>query len=373
MCFSLAQNSRKIWESKTVKVAIIGAGLAGLSCAHRLEKLGVKPVIYEKNNFIGDSHSHASAILEISHRPISDIVKYFDKEFSIKINPLNRIDTIIHNSPNRTTTIKGNFGYFFKRGKEKDSVKNQIYSQLKKTEIIYNRYEEYEKLIKKYDYVVIATGNSNFTEELGCWYNLLQTHVRGAIVLGNFDINSFQAWVNKNYCKNGFAYLSPLNSKMASLILTVTDINEKQVDNYWELFLYIENIKYDIIEEFKYKHKTGLVFPHKIDNVYFAGNAGGGMDSFLGFGQLNAITQGVMAACSIVKGRDYEKLLKTIVRTNIDMNEFRKSLNKATNRKYDLIISSLGLPIIKHSMYYSPLNVVKYGGKVLQLINNIKK
>ncbi|HBV95865.1 MAG TPA: hypothetical protein DEF36_02280 [Desulfotomaculum sp.] len=29
------------------RVAIIGAGAAGLSCAHELERLGCQPVIYE--------------------------------------------------------------------------------------------------------------------------------------------------------------------------------------------------------------------------------------------------------------------------------------------------------------------------------------
>ncbi len=59
-----------------MKVAIIGAGLAGLSCAHELEKYGVRPVIYEKNSYIGEQISHVSAILEIINRPIKDVVKY---------------------------------------------------------------------------------------------------------------------------------------------------------------------------------------------------------------------------------------------------------------------------------------------------------
>jgi len=65
-------------------------------------------------------------------------------------------------------------------------------------------------------------------------------------------------WINKDYCKNGYAYLSPFNSKKASVILVVTDVNEKEIDHYWKAFLDYENINYTIVEEFKQAHDTGL-------------------------------------------------------------------------------------------------------------------
>ena len=34
---------------KMIKVAVIGAGIAGLSCAIELERHGITPVIFEKN------------------------------------------------------------------------------------------------------------------------------------------------------------------------------------------------------------------------------------------------------------------------------------------------------------------------------------
>ena len=49
--------------------------------------------------------------------------------------------------------------------------------------------------------------------------------------------------------------------------------------------------------------------PHsKIDNIYLVGNSAGLIDDFLGFGAVNAIESGILAAHSIVKGVDYNSL-----------------------------------------------------------------
>ncbi|MCT4562845.1 MAG: NAD(P)-binding protein [Maledivibacter sp.] len=354
-----------------MKVAIIGAGISGLSCAHEFQRLGVKPTIYEKNDYIGEMHPHVAAILSILHRPMKDSLSYFRADFGLDITPLNTLNTLVHYSESKITTIKGNFGYFFERSKEKKSVKKQLYSQLEKPRIIFNELADYEKLSKKYDYVIVGSGNSNFTQEKGCWYDWVTTHVKGATVLGEFDPNTLIMWINKGYCNNGYAYLTPFNSKRASLILVVTDIAEKQVDFYWDKFLYYEDIKWKVVEEFRLKHNTGYVYPNKIDNLCFVGNAGGGIDPFLGFGMMNSLISGAMAARSIVKGYDYNKLTKFINKQNLDMYEFRRSFNKLNNRGHNMILTSIGLPGIKKIMYYSNLNVIKTGGKILGRINRL--
>ena len=101
-----------------MKVAIIGAGPAGLACAHELERYGIKPVIYERNSFIGDQYEHVGVILEIMHRPIRDPLEYFKKQFDLDIKPINTVNNLVHYSPNKVTAIKGNFGYFIKRNRD---------------------------------------------------------------------------------------------------------------------------------------------------------------------------------------------------------------------------------------------------------------
>ncbi|MCX7921699.1 MAG: NAD(P)/FAD-dependent oxidoreductase [Clostridia bacterium] len=349
-----------------MKVAIIGGGLAGLACAHELEKHNIKPVVYERNSYIGDQFSHVSAILEIIGRPIKDHITYMRQEFGIDIKPLNTINNLTHLSPNKKTIIKGNLGYLLNRSKDSTAVAVQILQQLKNTEIRLNELGDYESLSKNYDHVVVATGNSSFADELGCWHIWLDTYVRGATIAGNFDPNTLTAWVNRDFCKRGYAYLTPFSEKKASLILITTDVTEKEIDHYWELFLYTENLKYPIIEEFKLSHRSGSVYPNKLGNIYLAGNAGGAIDPFLGFGQYNSIFTGVMAARSIVNGESYEDLIRPIIKRNLDMLQFRKAYDLVGNKGYDLLFSAIGMPGIKHLLYYTPINAPRLGAAIFK-------
>lgn len=58
-----------------MRFAIIGAGIAGLSCAIVLEKHGIVPTIFEEVEFIGDREEHCAATLHIVDRPIGDSLK----------------------------------------------------------------------------------------------------------------------------------------------------------------------------------------------------------------------------------------------------------------------------------------------------------
>lgn len=109
------------------------------------------------------------------------------------------------------------------------------------------------------------------------------------------------------------------------------------------------------------------MFPPKVGNIYFVGNAVGALDPFLGFGQFNSIATGVLAARSMVKGSDFQKSIKDIVHRNIQMYEFRKIFNGLNNQSYDRIIRSIGLPGVKRLVYDTNINVIKHGANVLRL------
>ena len=168
-------------------------------------------------------------------------------------------------------------------------------------------------------------------------------------------------WLNKDYCKDGYAYLTPFSRERASLVLVVTDVEEKEVDNYWSLFLNAENIKYEIIETFKLPHNAGYVYPPALGKFIFVGNAAGGFEPFLGFGLLHGIIMGISAARTIATGKSYEKQIKSVISENIRMRYIRKTFNTLTNRGYDNIVSLIGMPGIKQVLYDSRINIVKAG------------
>ncbi|WP_027340043.1 NAD(P)/FAD-dependent oxidoreductase [Halonatronum saccharophilum] len=355
-----------------MKIAIIGAGKSGLACAYELEKYGISPVIYERNGYIGEQWAHVVATMEIINRPKKDDKIYLKENFDIELKPINKLKKVIHKSPNKTTTIKGNLGYLYKSDRDVDSVKYQLYSKLKNTKVLFNEAGDYELLSKEYDYVVIGTGNGIYPDEMGCWIELVSAYVRGATVIGDFNPQTLIVWLNKDYCKNGYAYLTPFDKKKASLTLVTTDVNEKEIDYYWEAFLAGIDIKYKIIEEFKLAHNLGYAYPRIYKNIIFVGNSAGGVDPFLGFGMLNAITMGVAAARTIAKGWDYEKQIKPVIQNNLEMKRFRKAFDNLNNKGYDNLMTAISLPGIKHLLYYTPINVTKVGAVSLDLWEKIK-
>lgn len=354
-----------------MKVAIIGAGLAGLACAHELERLGIIPDLYEKNGYIGEAFNHATVMLRIVDRPPhGDYIRYFKEKLFIDITPLSPVERMMHHAPTRELMVSGkNLGYFFLRSNTRDSVKNQIFSSLNKTRVSLNNLADLSTLKKKYDYVVVANGSDIYAKEYGLWQPWFTGYVRASVVHGNFDTSRVDMWINQHYCRNGYAYLTPFSEKKASLILVVSDCNEEDLNEYWNAFLYYEDLTYPIIEGFTQYHVSGFVYPKIVDNVIFAGLAGGSIDPFLGFGQFNSLSMGVFAARTIALGLDYHKQCRYITKKNTYLHQFRQGFDKLDNRGYDRLIASLGMPGVRSLLYKTSLNWIPLGSSVIRQIN----
>ena len=351
-----------------MKVAIIGLGLSGLTCAIELEKKGIIADIYEKDNNVGWAWSEVGYWPNIIYNEIGDPRKYLKENYEIDIKPVSTCRTNILKSANKEVKIEGNLGYIIPRGKGNESVENQLLVQLRKTPIQYNTPADYKELSKKYDYVVVATGRDQEARELNIWEDLGLVRIIQGIAIGNFDPDSATMYMNTDYAGTGYARLTPFNSIQALLSLYVMGRMEYEAETLFNKFLQVEQLG-DL--EILYKtilppHYNGRVKKFKVDNILFTGRSAGLVECLVGTGGVEALISGVLAARAIANNEDYEASMKPIQKHIDNISSFRKELNKYTNDDFDKLLSFIGTPGIKQTLYNSKINFADLFGGILK-------
>ncbi len=351
-----------------MKVAIIGAGLSGLSCAIELERHGIKPVILEKRAHVGEALDYSVIWPRVLNRPIMDPLKYLKKEYALELTPLNHIKKMVMFSPDHSAVERGSLGYIFKRGYPNYAVEKQLLNYVK-SPITFNKYIEVEDIKDEFDYVVAADANNLTPKKLGVWTETFSAHTRIATVLGKFKPTEIIMWLNNKYTKNGFCYLVPVSDKEANLVQIINGITSYEVDYYWKEFLFTEDIDYYMSGTTDTEHDCGFVQPRQAGNVLFTGNAAGFTDDLIGCGGLNAIESGMLAARAMVYGKDYNTLSKPIFEDIVKLHEFRKAMNTFGNNRINLLIKAIGLPVFKKAIYNNPFFRVSHTSHIAKLYN----
>lgn len=67
-----------------MRVAIIGAGLSGLSCANRLKKYGITPIVFEKKSRVGGALCSACINLRFFSNSVVDPFVYLKNKYDFK-------------------------------------------------------------------------------------------------------------------------------------------------------------------------------------------------------------------------------------------------------------------------------------------------
>ncbi len=358
-----------------MKVAIIGAGIAGLSCAIELERHGITPVILEIRAHVGEALIYSTAWPRVINRLISDPLKYLKKEYSLELTPSSHIKKMIMFSPGSNATERGSLGYIFRRGYQQNALEMQLLDHVK-TSVTFNQYidiEDIDSMKEEFDYILVADANSIIPKKLGVWTDTFNAQVRIATILGKFNPSEIIMWMSTDYSKNGFCYLVPNSDKEASLVLIVNGISNYELDYYWKAFLFTENIDYYISGTIDAAHNCGFVQPLQVDNILFAGNAAGFTDDLIGCGAFNAVESGTLAARAMIYNKDYNTLAKPIFEEIVKLHELRKVYNTFDNNKINSMVNVLGFPFIKNTIYNNPFFHISYGSKSARLYNSFVK
>jgi digeranylgeranylglycerophospholipid reductase len=254
--------------------------------------------------------------------------------------------------------IKGNSGYIFTRGKHKNSIENQLYSE-SQVPINFDSCIRLKDIKGRFDHILVSTGDSSIAKELGIWTTTFCSHVRSAIIPGSFSSDSPMIWFNTDYSKNCFSSFLPNSPKDAILLLIANNTSCREMDFYWNQFMLKENIRYPVSQFNELEFNLGFPAYLYRDNIYFMGNAAGAIDSFIGFGAVNAIESGILAARSIIYSLDYNVLMEPIITSVKKLNKYRMAVDKFHNSDYDMIIKLLGSRFVKPFIYSNPLFKVK--------------
>lgn len=331
-----------------MKVAIMGAGMSGLSCAIMLERNGIEPVIFEKRSKVGDRFINGESMFSILNRPVKDCLTFLDEEYGIYLEPIDEVKKLFIHSKTEVSSINGKIGYTNIRGRHDNSYESQLEKQVK-SKINFNSKESYEDLCKNFDYVVLATGDGAYASSIGNYRCDLTCTIKGVTVEGDFEKDIAHVWFNYEVVPKGYAWLIPFNAKEANLVIALPDYPSNiklSLEDMWREFYSLackdlqQNFK--VTDDFEVtKYMIGICNKPRIENTYFVGNCFGAISPGFGFGQFVSMLTGIYAAYDICGIEKYEKLTKPLFDNYNSSLALRKNLEKLDDNRLGTIVKAI--------------------------------
>lgn len=352
-----------------MKIAIIGAGIAGLACAYELEKYGIRPDIFEIQEAVGGrGFNHMAGWMNIMYRPIKDAIEYLKKDFGVVLKPSERVHRVDFYSKNESASLVGpKLGYIVLMGPGNGSVYLQMLDHVR-TPIKYGQIVNFRELSHDYDHVVVATGTPEIPMVLGNWRTDIAGYVYGANIAGEFNPQTIKMWFNTEWSQRAYGYFVPWNDRKGSLILNMQEVGSHGAKKCWNRFIKSLNWDMEILEIYETPHNIGHVYQRRYKNIIFTGLAGGFLDPLFAFGQIAAIDSGASAAKAIVEGADYDKLVGNWLKRNQNLRIMRRYVDKFTDDDFDLAMKTIKTPFFRTLASRSNVNIIYILSKLAKVM-----
>ncbi len=330
------------------RVQILGAGPAGLSAAINLAKSGYDVDVFERNNDVGGRFRGDLQGLEnwSEKEDIIDDFKRMDIDINFDCDPFSRITAVNDFKINEVITSKRPLYYLVKRGTASGSLDLGLKEQAQDVGVNIH----FEKSIPEENADIVSTGPIS-ENVVGIVKGLtFKTNLEDTAVLIFNDEAAFK----------GYAYLLVTNGYgcMSTVLLdNLNDVNQC-FKRAWQIFSDL----YDF--DMEEPNRCGGVGcftmkkRFKEGKTLFVGEAAGLQDLFLGFGMRYAVTSGFLAAKSIIKGDDYEKMVKSHFNHKLKAGIVNRYLwEKSGWNNYSMVVNNFGW-IIRNFNWLSNFNVL---------------
>lgn len=325
-----------------MRVAVIGAGPAGLACAITLERLGIRPDVFEKAGEVGYPVPMVQVLLPFSHPGAGDQLDFLQREYGLKLSPLGPLTAIRYHRRGTRHQVTGTYGYLLRRGREEGSIERQLAEQM--TGVIrFCRPVRAGDLAGSYDRVVVADGSGRTAQQVGVWRRRVRCLSRGAEVLGRFEPGTGDLYFDTAYAGHGYGILFPFDRRRAGLYLHL--VGGEQMDTKWRLFWAQEDLSFHVLTCYDLVYAAGTVTRHQVGNILLAGNSGGLVDPLCGLGLFASLASGVLAARAVAGQGDYEEMLAGFTGRQEQLAALRRAFDRLDQAGLGRLVALLGLPL----------------------------
>jgi|WetSurMetagenome_2_1015567.scaffolds.fasta_scaffold251244_2 flavin-dependent dehydrogenase len=334
-----------------MKIAVVGAGIAGITCAEELHKLGHEVEVFEMS----------AKGQPTRPRQMEGVAYFLGTVPEIETN--RKMRRLKIHSTNVTASLEGKLGFFYEVG-GKDGADEKARKGVENLLPVHysTRVASRSQLQDKFQVIVAADGyRSAIAKEAEVLVSKTPRRVGlgiGFTVEGDFDDEGMEIWFDERFALSGYTYAIPFSNHEASLVsasvartISAATYRQKLKDlaefNGWQMR---ESwVDFECWYDFQTYAKN---------NLYVVGAAGSFSEPAFGFGLKWAVKSAKLCARAIHENADYNRLVqKEVTQDFVPFQTMRRFFENAQNKDYDRFVESFKNPLVR---------VLAGSGKALQ-------